>query len=132
RVVLQASGGVSGRVLFADSRPAPHVIAALTPLAPQGGFGSKPIYTETDANGHFAFVGVPVGAFRVDLEDTLGSGIARRTGTVAGDTLLGDIVLDEAAPTVQSMTPAVSAIGVPQATTVQVVFSEPIDQGTIN
>src|SRR5207244_9327893 len=111
RVVLQPSADVTGRALFADGRPADGIAAELIPLSGDG-HGLASLFAGTQVDGRFTFTGVPIAPFRLELKDPLGSGFARRLGTATGEVSLGDIVLDEAPPTVTSTTPPASATGV--------------------
>ena len=54
-----------------------------------------------------------------------------RSGTVAGDGVLGNILLDEAPPAVASTVPAASGVAVPKNQVVRIVFTEPILPGTV-
>ena len=128
RVVLQATAGVSGRVLFASGSPAPRVTAELIQVGVQQ---PVDIFQVTDNDGRFAFPTVPIGQYTLNLEDSIGPGVAHRTVQAAGTVALGDITLDEAAPSVSTLIPQSAAIGVPLATTVRVTFSEPIDLATV-
>ncbi len=130
RVVLQATASVSGRVLFANGQPAPRIIAELVLLEPGGGVRES-LFSETAVDGTFTFPTAAVGPYRLELQDAIGPGIGRRLGTASGAEQLGDIVLDEQPPAVASTTPAPGATGVPQDQTIQILFSEPIDRGTI-
>ncbi len=126
RIVLQATGSVTGRALFADGRPAPGITAELS------AFGSAPIYRESGDDGAFAFPAVALGTYTLRLEDPIGSGIARREVAVNGAVALGDVTLDDAPPSVATLTPLASAVGVPLASTIRIVFSEPVSVGTVN
>ena len=86
----------------------------------------------TDADGRFVFPAVPIGQYTLNLEDPIGPGVAHRTVQAASTVALGDITLDEAAPAVATLIPQASAVGVPLASAVRVVFSEPVNPGTVS
>ncbi len=60
----------------------------------------KHFFTETKADGTFAFETLPLGPYTLALQDPIGTGLARKTGTLAGVSDLGDITLDASAPVV--------------------------------
>jgi hypothetical protein len=128
-VVLQPSARLSGRVLTAGGTPAASVAATLE----SGYFGSnRAAFVTSDANGAFAFSGLANGGYTLVLADPLGPGVAKRIVQIAGvDVSLGDVVLDEAAPTVAAVTPPAGALGVPLAQQVRLQFSEPLDPASL-
>ncbi|MCU1382031.1 MAG: LamG domain protein jellyroll fold domain protein [Acidobacteria bacterium] len=129
RLVLQPTASVTGRALSAGGGGAPRVTAELIQT---GVLQPIDIFQVTDNDGNFTFPAVPIGQYTLNLEDPVGAGVAHRSVQVANSVALGDLVLDEAAPTVAALLPHGSAIGVPLASAVRVVFSEPITAGTIN
>ena len=129
RVVLQATASVSGRVLFADGRPAPAITAELRQT---GVLTPIDIFQVTGVDGRFNFAAVPTSTFTLSLEDPIGPGVAHRSVQVAASVSLGDITLDDAAPRVATLVPAASAVGVPLSSVIRIVFSEPISAGTIS
>ena len=128
-IVLEPTGRVSGRVLRAAGQPAHGIVAELT-VAP-GTPGERRLFRESGLDGTFVFDPAPLGTFTLNLQDPAGSGLAIRSGSVAGGGELGDILLDEAPPAVASSVPAVSAIGVAQNQVVRIAFTEPIMPGTV-
>ena len=124
RIVLEPTGSIQGRVLAA-SGPAGGVVAELV-------MGPRHLFVQTKNDGTFSFDTTPLGAYTLTLQDPVGSGIARRNGSVAGVVTLGDIVLDEAPPMVATTIPGASATSVPLAQTVRITFSEKVDASTIN
>ena len=73
----------------------------------------------------------PLGNYTLNLQDPAGPGLAKRSGTVAADGVLGDILLDEAPPAVASTVPPASGVAVPLNQVVRIVFTEPILPGTV-
>jgi hypothetical protein len=127
-VVLAPAIVLSGRVLAGSGAAAGGVVAEL-----QANGGS--LFAETNADGLFSFDAVSAGPYTLRLQDPIGSGIARRVGTivVAGGAInLGDITLDEAAPLVTSATPADGAQGVSRSPEIRVTFSERLNAATVN
>jgi 5-hydroxyisourate hydrolase-like protein (transthyretin family) len=124
-VVLEATRKLSGRVLNAAQLPVAGVVGEVV-------IGSRHFFAETAADGAFEFAALPLGAFKLDLRDATGPGMAARLGTIANDVLLGDVVLDEAPPRVSGVTPLPSAVAVPRAQAITLVFSEPIDRASIS
>ena len=120
RVVLQPSALVQGRVLTAGGTPAAGITSELT-------VGTEHLFLGTDAEGRFSYPAVPLVPYTLQFSDPIGTGSARRTGTITGGLNLGDIALDEAPPQVVSLTPAASATRVPLGQVLTIVFSEPID-----
>jgi len=129
-VVLQATASVSGRVLSANGSPAPGITAEL--VVQTGVALPVVLFQVTDGSGMFTFPAVPIGIFTLNLEDPIGPGVAHRSGQSAGAIALGDIILDEAPPSVSTLTPQASAVGVPREAVVRIVFSEPITAGTVS
>ena len=125
-VVLEPTGTLSGRALLESSgSPAVGITAELV-------VDGKHFFTETIADGTFTFETLPLGVYTLALQDPIGTGIASKTGTLAGIAAIGDITLDAAAPIVAQTTPASSATGVAKNVTVRVVMSEPVDPATVN
>lgn len=125
-MVVAPSVTVSGRAVLPDGTPAAGVVAELTR---QG----QRLFDETDADGHFAFDGISLGAYTVALEDPIGGGLARRTGTLATLTPLdlGNLELDTAPPGVAETTPGSGAIGVSRTPTIDITFSERIATASV-
>ena len=74
--------------------------------------GSGHFFTESLADGTFAFQTLPLGTYTLDFEDPIGTGKAHAVGTLSGIAVLGDVTLDASAPVVAQSTPAPSATGV--------------------
>ncbi len=129
RIVLQATGSVSGRVLFANGTPAPQITVELVETV---AVNPLRLFQITGADGRFDFQGAPVGLYLLRFEDPLGPGLAQRSVQAVGTVALGDITLDEAAPTVATLTPPAAATGVLLNAAVRVVFSEPVSAGSVS
>ena len=124
QIVIEPTGSLSGRVLLESTgSPAAGVTAEVVNAG-------KHFFTETQADGTFAFETLPLGAYALGLQDPIGTGLANLSGTLAGVSALGDITLDASAPVVAEMVPAASATGVLKTAPVRVVMSEPIDPAT--
>ncbi len=125
-VVVAPAVRVSGRAVLANGDPANGVVAELA-------LGAGRLFAETAEDGSFAFDGVGAGAYTLRLQDPVGGGLARRTGTVqlTGPLTLGDIALDEVPPAVASSDPGAGAVGVLRAPTLTVTFTEPLDAATV-
>jgi hypothetical protein len=130
RIVLEPTGRMTGRVLLPNGNPAQGIVADLV-IRP-GTLDERHLFLETGGDGALAFDAVPMGPFALALQDSIGPGVARRTGTLAGDLALGDIPLDAAPPMVASTAPEASAVRVPQEQVIRIVFSEPVDAATVN
>jgi hypothetical protein len=124
-IVLEPTGALSGRVLLESTgTPAVGITAELV-------VDAKHLFTETIADGTFTFDTVPLGPYTLTLQDPIGTGVASKTGTLAGISAIGDIRLDAASPVVAETIPASAATGVAKNATVRVVTSEPIDPATV-
>ena len=78
QIVLEPTGSLSGRVLLESSgNPAVGVTAEVV-------IAGKHFFTESAADGTFAFATLPLGAFALALQDPIGTGLANVTGTLAG------------------------------------------------
>jgi hypothetical protein len=128
-IVLEPTGVVFGEVRFANGTPAVGVVAELS-VGTSG--GPKRLFARSGADGRFAFEAAPIGQFTLQLQDAVGPGVARRTGTVSDRVDLGTITLDEAPPAVASTDPTTGATGVPVGATVRIAFNEPVDPGSVN
>jgi hypothetical protein len=124
RLVLEPTGRVTGRVLLANGTAAGGIVGELVSA------GSRRFFAESAADGTLTFDGLPLGSFTLNLTDPIGPGVARRSGTVTGDSQLGDILLDEVPPVVVSLSPAPASVGVGLRPAITIGFSEPIDLGT--
>jgi hypothetical protein len=133
RVVLEPSGSLRGRALLPSGDPAQGVsVSVSTP--PHGIllYGST-VYAGTGPDGVFRFAALPLGPFTLRLEDPIGGGLAKQTGTIAStaDVDVGDLVLDIAPPVVADTMPPSGAQGVPLDQQVRVLFSEQVDGATV-
>ena len=125
QIVLEPTGSLRARVLFQSGGPAQGVVADLF-------VNNKHIFSQTEADGSIVLDTVPLGTFTLSLEDPIGKGIARATGTIVDAVDLGDVRLDETAPVVAAVTPPASAAGVPLDQVISLAFSERVNGSTIN
>ena len=123
QVRLEPGARVTGRVLLSSGAAGKGVVVELSR-------GSARLFAEADATGAFVFESVALGSITLSAQDPVGPGTARRSEILVGDFDFGDIVLDDAAPAVGSVTPAGGAIDVPLVTTVRVAFTEPVTLAT--
>ncbi|MEO8677871.1 MAG: carboxypeptidase regulatory-like domain-containing protein, partial [Vicinamibacterales bacterium] len=128
RIVLQATSVVSGRILTAGGAPAARITVELIGV---GVFPPPHLFQVTDENGLFRFPAVLNGSYAMTVQDPLGPGLAQRTLVAAGVVALGDIVLDEAPPSVASISPQASTIGIPLNAIVRLEFSEPVNLASL-
>ncbi len=100
-IVVAPSVAVTGRAVLPDGAPAAGVVAEFSRAGLR-------LFDETDADGLFTFDGISLGTYTVALQDPIGGGLARRTGTITtlSPLALGDVELDTAAPAVAQTTPA--------------------------
>ncbi|MFN7916659.1 MAG: Ig-like domain-containing protein [Vicinamibacterales bacterium] len=126
QVVLAPSVRLSGRVLLANTLPAPGVVIDLTA---NGGH----LFTETATDGTFSFDAISSSTYRLFAQDPIGPGLARRSGpvTLAQPMDLGDIILDAAPPAVASSDPVAGALGVARNKDILITFTEPVDATTV-
>ncbi|NOZ69601.1 MAG: hypothetical protein GXP46_10270, partial [Deferribacteres bacterium] len=127
RIVLQATGSVTGRVLFSDGRPAGEVTIVLNHREEY-----LTLYKVSRTDGTFSFPAVPAGQVDVSFEDPAGIGVAEKTLTVLGDEDIGDVILDDTRPEVASVEPIAGARDVPLDKVIRITFSEPVLPGTVN
>ncbi|HEY6228286.1 MAG TPA: carboxypeptidase regulatory-like domain-containing protein, partial [Verrucomicrobiae bacterium] len=133
-LTLFPSGSVTGRLLRADGVTSVRneaVALAFTPLGASLGRAS----VNTDSTGRFTFTGVPLGNIRFTATIEKFGGVRNVSGalTTDGQVLdLGDVLLDEALPTIISSSPAQDAVEIPTNVAIDVLFSEPLDQASIN
>jgi hypothetical protein len=125
QIVLEPTASVRARVLLQNGTPAGGVVAELI-------FGSKHLFTQSAADGTFAFDTTPLGPFVLNLQDPLGSGVQKKFGTITGPIDLGDIQLDETPPGVATVTPSSSAVSVPLNQVIRIAYTEKIDISSIN
>lgn len=121
-VALTITGTLHGAVRFANDTPAAGVVASLRLNQ------YYVLYTVSDADGRFTFTNVRLGQYRLELNDPASSGIARRDVYVGGivDQNGNPLILDEAPPTLQSITPLPNSVKVDPAGSISIVFSEPV------
>ncbi|MGB2715170.1 MAG: Ig-like domain-containing protein [Vicinamibacterales bacterium] len=127
-VALQPSAAIRARVLR-ESTNTPVGAMAVEVVGASRRFGS------TSGDGTFRFTNLALGTYQVLVTDPLGEGLVRGTVTLdeGGEEIdLGDLVLDEFYPEVQSVTPADGTARVPVNQSVAVQFSERIDPSSLN
>ena len=134
-VQLGASGSIVGRVLLpppADQIPAAEAIVTLN-FQSQSSLQSGVLQVTTGLSGTFEFSGIPLGPFTVSIFEPVSDGVRTRTGTLTFDgeqIVLGDLVLDNVAPHVDSVTPSDKATGVALSSPIAIVFNEPMQTGS--
>ena len=111
RVVLEPSALVTGRVVLSDGRPAAGAAIEVT-LPPVGEDGPRGFFRRALADGTFRFDALPLAQYTLTARDPLGTGVARRFGALIGNLDLGDLQLDEAAPSVVQAFPLAGAVQV--------------------
>ncbi|MCC5805059.1 MAG: carboxypeptidase regulatory-like domain-containing protein [Opitutales bacterium] len=133
-LTLGASGSVVGRLLRADGETPVEGLSVSLEFTPQSGALGVAVDT-TDADGRFTMTGIPVGA--VFFEGLLPevNGIARAFGelTLNGEELdLGDILMDEDDPFIETVDPVNESVDVSVDTAVLVTFNEAMDPESID
>jgi hypothetical protein len=126
-VVLEPAAELRGRVLREDG------VTPAAGMALEVANGSRRFGT-TPSDGTFRFANLSLDSYTLTITDPLGTGLARATAalTAEGQVVdLGDVVLDEARPSVVSIQPTNGAIHVPVGASIQVAFSEPVDPATV-
>lgn len=125
-VTIERSASIGGRVIMPDGAAAPGVIAELK-------VAGRTLYAETGPDGLFFFASVPAEPYTIAFTDSMGSGIAAKSGSGAasGAIDLGDISLDVSVPEVASISPVNGGAGVERAAPVRITFSEPISPGSV-
>jgi hypothetical protein len=126
-VVLEPAVSLGGRVLLSTGTPAAGIVAELTT-------GGTKLFAESAADGTFTFQAVKAGPFALLLQDPIGPGLAKKSGSVdtAAVVDLGDITLDETPPAVGAFSPADGTINVPRAPEIRITFTEPVNRATVN
>src|SRR5262249_23719356 len=110
-VQLGPSGSLSGRLLLpppADTIPAAQAIVTLT-FQSQSSLQSGVLQVTPGLDGAFEFSGIPLGPFKVSAFEPVSDGVRVKTDSLTADgqhLALGDLVLDNTAPRVESVTPA--------------------------
>jgi hypothetical protein len=133
-LTLGASGRVAGRLLRADTVTAVSEVDVVILFDSQSGLPGRAV-DRTAANGTFSFIGIPVGAFAVEVVMPQVNGIGKAVGTleVNGEEVdLGEVILDEDDPQVTEVFPLDTAVDVPITTTAEILFSETMDAGRID
>lgn len=134
RLTLAPSGVVIGRVLRADGVSAVSSNNVLLRFSSQTSAAGVSV-VPTDENGRFGFTNVPLGGFTLDVAVLTVNGLIKTSGFVLANEQvvdLGDLLLDEAMPLVTSITPANTSNGVPIISPVDIVFSEPMLESSVN
>ncbi len=132
-LVLSASGTVVGRIVRADGTTPAAGTDVLATFMSQSGLPGR-INFRTAADGLFSLAPIPVGGFHLEITNAGAGGIARRDAIVTSNNEtvnLGDIVLDEAFPTVVQITPADTATEVSTTTAIELLVSEALDPATV-
>ena len=125
-IALEPAGSLTGRVLREDGSPAGGMALELTNGSRR--FGS------TAVDGSFHFHDLSLGTYRLNVSDPSGGGLASADAelTTQGQVIpLGDLTLDEGAPTVVSIVPGNGASLVPVTQAIAIHFSEPVDPATL-
>jgi hypothetical protein len=124
-VQLEDSGSVSGRVVLSDgATPAADALVVVTR-------GSRTLRVLAAANGSFHFPSVPLGSFKVFVQERFGPGTVEVSGTLSTNGQAADVgtlVLDDLDPRVLSLSPPSGSRDLPLTQTVTLVFSEPLDR----
>ncbi|HEX7181896.1 MAG TPA: carboxypeptidase regulatory-like domain-containing protein, partial [Thermoanaerobaculia bacterium] len=124
-VRLEDSGQIRGRAVKSDGvTPAADALVVVTRA-------SRTLQTLADANGDFSFASVPLGAFKVFVQERLGPGNIERNGTVAANGQVvdvGTLVLDDSPPYVVSLEPLAGTRDLPLSTIVTIRFNERLDR----
>lgn len=132
---LEQAGRIFGNVKSTDGTT-PSVGADVTLYLTRQGGGAYSFITHTDANGNWTVDNLPLGTISVRIVDTNAGGAANLSGltlSANGQQLdTGSVILDDTPIAVTSVAPANNAVNVPTNSTVQIIFSEPVDVNTIN
>ncbi|WP_211360494.1 carboxypeptidase regulatory-like domain-containing protein [Geobacter argillaceus] len=129
RLVLEVNGTVTGTAIYPDAVKRAGIIAALTGTTAAGAAAQH--YTATDANGDFTLRGIKSGTYTLNLLDPLGSGMGRKYLVVNGLENVGTIILDDAPPSVRTISPVPGALKVALGQKVVITFSEPVQPGSV-
>jgi hypothetical protein len=124
-LLLESSGQVVGQVFQSDGTTA--AVEALVVITS----GVRTLQLLTDAEGRFAFPSVPLGAFKIFVQERFAPGSLERSASLAtnGQVLdWGALVVDDRSPEVLALEPLAGSRDVPRTTAVSVHFSEPIDK----
>ncbi len=120
---LEPSARLIGRVLRSDGQtPAAGSIALAR-------VGARTFIVVADGLGFIDFPVLPLGAWKLELDEAAGPGERYLAGNLdqADVTVdLGDLVLDDHDPAVESFAPADGSVAIATSTVVRVRFSEPV------
>jgi hypothetical protein len=133
-LILTASGTVEGRILRADGTTIATGTEVTITFPSRSGLQGA-MLAVVGLDGRFSFSPIPQGGYSVQAIDADNNGINFRSGTITlNDEVdeLGDIILDEAFPTVIATTPSHSTDGVDINSNITVVFSEPLKSSSVN
>ncbi|MCP4654916.1 MAG: hypothetical protein GY856_05800, partial [bacterium] len=123
-VKLEDTGTIRGRAVLADGvNPAAFATVALNL---QGDW----YMTEADEGGNFELESIPMGSYRLIVQEHEGSALIERLGTLTSNGQVdeyGDLLLDGADPYVVSITPPSGTRELDPNTTITIQFSELID-----
>jgi phage baseplate assembly protein gpV len=132
-LILSASGTVEGRIVRADRvTPAAGADVVISFTSASSAIGG--IVARTDADGRFSFNPVAVGPFSLEASLVAANGLARFAGALAANGEVfetGDLVLDEAFPTVVATVPEAGNDSVDINLPVEILFSEALDPATV-
>ena len=126
QIILAPAVSLTGKVRLANGSPAMGIVADLTS-------GGTHLFAESGEDGVFTFDAVGTGAYSLLLQDPVGPGIAKLTGTIVAGTPvnLGDILLDEQPPAVVATSPASGAPDVGLTPEILITFTEAINPATV-
>lgn len=130
RLVLEVNGTVTGTAIYPDAIKRAGIIAELIGTTTAGVAAQH--YTATDANGVFTLRGIKIGTYTLNLFDPLGSGMGRKYLTVNGLENVGTVILDDAPPSIKTISPVPGALKVPLGQPLVITFSEPIQPGSVS
>jgi hypothetical protein len=129
RLVLELNGSVTGTAIYPDAVKRAGIIAELTGTTAAGAAAQH--YTATDVNGDFTLRGIKVGTYTLNLLDPLGSGMGRKYLVVNGLENVGTVILDDAPPSVRTVSPVPGALKVALGQKIVITFSEPVQPGSV-
>ncbi len=132
---LESAGKIIGKV-FLENGTTPSVGANVTLTLQKQSGGNVTFQSQTDSEGNWVFDNLPLGTAIVSINDVNSGGIANLAGlnlnTNAQILDSGSVSLDNTPISIESVTPANNATNIPTNTTVQITFSEPVRNDTIN
>ncbi len=128
-VQLSPSASVRGRVFL----PGGTILAARAYVTlnfqAQNSLQSGTIQVTTSLDGRFSFDGIPLGPVSIAVLEPITRGVRTRSGSLTSSRQIldfGDLVLDNEAPFVESVTPARGSMGVSRTTAIVLRFNEPM------